>query len=480
MADSVFDINDMVELEKDKESLGKAVNGSDSEDVVTRLGAQYPTLKKAIKTIMQKAPINSTPFATKSALLADTTLADGEFAFVYNDDAHSNNGIYQKISGVWTYLKSNVKAEYSYEPSGKNLFDKSKVILGFEVYGDGRVIEQPQSVTSGLINVSGLSNVTISGLQDNPEMFRYFKFSDADNAVIVVYDKTGNTVSLVVPSNAKYLQFSVQQRTTTAFDGGSTVQVESGATATIYEPYKQAITAINGVGIKSTALSSDEWANKNFVLFGDSITQTANVDAGDYTSLTFRSNWFVFAKDMLQVKDFRNFAKSGASYMEYTGQETWQKISHQVATAISTGFIPDIVVIACGTNDGLIKLGDYDTAMSKAISALDMSITADAMRKNLYEISKAYPNAKLFSCLPLQRADDETSTRQPLYDLIRKMSGRYGFTVIDCHNESGIVKDFEIWQQQGRDLYDGLHPAQSGQVKQARLITAKIKANYQI
>ena len=182
---------------------------------------------------------------------------------------------------------------------------------------------------------------------------------------------------------------------------------------------------------------------------------------------------------MLQVKDFRNFAKSGASYREYNGQETWQKISHQVATAISTGFTPDIVVIACGTNDGLTKLGDYDTAMGKAINALDMSITADAMRKNLYEINKAYPNAKLFSCLPLQRADDETSTRQPLYDLIRKMSSRYGFTVIDCHNESGIVKDFEIWQQQGRDLYDGLHPATSGQIKQAKLIAANIKANYQ-
>lgn len=107
MLDGVFDINDMVELEKDKDSLGKAVNGADNEDVVTRLGAKYPTLNKAIKTIMSKAPINSTPFATKSDLLADTTLADNALAFVYND-VDANNGLYKKVSGVWQYQTYNL------------------------------------------------------------------------------------------------------------------------------------------------------------------------------------------------------------------------------------------------------------------------------------------------------------------------------------------------------------------------------------
>jgi len=60
------------------------------------------------------------------------------------------------------------------------------------------------------------------------------------------------------------------------------------------------------------------------------------------------------------------------------------------------------------------------------------------------------------------------------------MSGRYGFTVIDCHNETGIVKDSEVWGSNGRDLSDGLHPKTSGQIKQAKLISAKIKSNYQL
>lgn len=230
----------------------------------------------------------------------------------------------------------------------------------------------------------------------------------------------------------------------------------------------------------SSSSVSKDWSQKKFLLFGDSITETSNVEAGIYNSLAFRQNWFLYAYAMLEVKEFNNMARSGASYREYSGQLIWQKISHQVSTAISTGFTPDIVVIACGTNDGIDNLGDYETAMSKNIADLNMSLTAEALRKNLYTISQAYPNAKLFSCLPLQRADAETSTRQPLLDLIRKMSGRYGFTVIDCHNESGIVKDFEVWGAAGRDTSDGLHPNPNGQIKEGKLITAKIKSSYQL
>lgn len=232
-----------------------------------------------------------------------------------------------------------------------------------------------------------------------------------------------------------------------------------------------------------------DWAHLNVLIVGDSISETSNVEAGIYNSLAFRQNWFLYAFAMLEVKEFNNMARSGASYREYAGQLTWQKISHQVSTAISTGFKPDIVIAAAGTND-IIKnpdgsfdyshLGDYDTAMGKDIGSLDMDITADALRKNFYTISQAYPNAKLFACLPLQRADTETSARQPLLDLIRKMAGRYGLTVIDCHNETGIVKDFEIWNASGRDLVDGLHPKNTGQIKQAKTIASKIKANYQL
>ncbi|MEF9360910.1 hypothetical protein V4887_23475, partial [Ralstonia solanacearum species complex bacterium KE449] len=105
MAD-LISLNQLANASADAQTLADAINGNDQLDVISRLGATYPTLAKAIKLIMQKAPINSTPFATKSALLADTTLADGAFAFVHND-TDDKNGLYQKISGVWQYQKWN-------------------------------------------------------------------------------------------------------------------------------------------------------------------------------------------------------------------------------------------------------------------------------------------------------------------------------------------------------------------------------------
>lgn len=106
MANAVT-MQQLIDASLDTDALETAINGADNQDVQTRLNKTYPTLAKAIKTIMQKAPINSTPFATKSALIAETTLADGSFAFVHDDVTVENNGLYQKVAGAWVYQKFN-------------------------------------------------------------------------------------------------------------------------------------------------------------------------------------------------------------------------------------------------------------------------------------------------------------------------------------------------------------------------------------
>ena len=105
MAD-LISLTQLANASADAQTLADAINGNEQLDVISRLGAKYPTLAKAIKLIMSKAPINSTPFATKAALLADTTLADNAFAFVYND-TDDKNGLYQKVSGAWQYQSYN-------------------------------------------------------------------------------------------------------------------------------------------------------------------------------------------------------------------------------------------------------------------------------------------------------------------------------------------------------------------------------------
>lgn len=236
--------------------------------------------------------------------------------------------------------------------------------------------------------------------------------------------------------------------------------------------------AFDAQDIQATAASanSQPWANKKFLLFGDSITQTADVQNGQF-EFGYSQNWPVYAYTELQMAKIRNYARSGASYREYAGQLDWQKISHQVTTAIENTESPDIIIIACGTNDGIGFLGSYATAMGKATqSDLDRSLTLEAVRWALWKIKEAWPGAMCFLSTPTQRADVETATRASLYDGLAQMAKRYGFIVLDAHSESGIVKDFEVWGSNGRYLVDGLHHNTSGQQVMSKFVSSVIKS----
>ena len=365
--------------------------------------------------------------------------------------------------------------------SGKNLFDKSTALNGYEVYNDGRILVQASSITSAQIPVKGLSSITVSGLVQNPELVRYCVFKDAAGNVLAVVSiaTTATSATFTVPTNSETFQFSIKQRSAATPDL-NIVQVESGTNITAYEAYARGFNTINGIPVVASGSSTSSQSvsrafGAKYLMFGDSITQTSNVDTGDVTSSTYRSNWPKFAKDQLKMGGFKNYARSGASFLETgSSQADWQKISYQVQTAITNAENPDVIVLACGTNDANIKLGTYDTAMSKAIADLDRTYTAEAMRWALYKIKENFPNAVCFYCTQLQRADVETTDRETANNLMVKLAKRYGFNIIDCMNESGIVKDFEFWQANGRYLSDGLHPNVSGQQVQSNLIVSQI------
>ena len=364
-----------------------------------------------------------------------------------------------------------------YAANGKNLFDKSQIQVGYEVYADGTLMPQAQSVASDYINITGLSQITLSGLQNNPEFNRYIAFYDDTQNFVSFTTFSTNTATVVIPSNASFLRFSLLQRTSAVFVSAETVQVEAGSNATSYERYKKGIASINDTPIVLPTESKRSAAyGAKYLLFGDSITESSDVEKNIFTDTKYRSNWSVFAKHMLKMSDYKNYAKSGASFIEYSGQLTWQKISHQVQTAITNGETPDVIVLSCGTNDGVTSIGDYTTAMSKAIDLLDKSITAESMRWSLYQIRKNFPNAVCFYCTQLQRADVETEERKTANDLMVRLAKRYGFNVIDTMSNSGIIKDFEVDKGAGRYLSDGLHPNVAGQQVQAKYIVSEIVA----
>jgi len=114
------------------------------------------------------------------------------------------------------------------------------------------------------------------------------------------------------------------------------------------------------------------------------------------------------------------------------------------------------------------------------ITDLDKTLLYESLRYNYWQARIYWPQAIMYAILPIQRADTEPKSLQSLYDAIRLMANRYNIIIIDATNESGIVKDLEIWQSQGQDLYDGLHPSITGRKKMAKLIAKKIISTYTI
>ncbi|AQL56548.1 SGNH/GDSL hydrolase family protein [Abyssicoccus albus] len=213
----------------------------------------------------------------------------------------------------------------------------------------------------------------------------------------------------------------------------------------------------------------------NLLIFGDSITETATMDDdGSNYKEGVRSNWPKWLLQDISFKSVRNMAKAGATYKDRENVPLRKNMSVQVNSAIKMKYPADMIIIAMGTNDGFAT-GNFETAMNKpTLESLDRSNLYEALRWSFWTIQSEpmYANAEKFVALPIQRADREVLPC--LHEAISVMSKRYGFQVIDMTTESQIIREFEVWDEEGRDLYDGLHPNAQGQQKMANVFKKHI------
>ena len=281
--------------------------------------------------------------------------------------------------------------------------------------------------------------------------------------------------SLTIPENIRKVAINYRQEADIQkmmFVQGNTLPVE-------YIPY--------GFTLDENILIGHEQSQKEpgvvtqgrrILIFGDSITETAtmNEDGTNYKEMF--TTWVTYAKDTLEPITIKNYARSGAAYRnrDYPGDRR-KSLSQQVMMALDNNEGADIIVVSLGTNDGLTKVGDYDIAMSKSSkSELDLTNTAEAARWAYWTLRENYPEATIYCALPIQRADIEPPVE--LIETIEKVARRYNAIIINATDESGIVKDFEVWQGQGRYLADGLHPHEEGKKMMSKLYSRVILNTY--
>ena len=367
------------------------------------------------------------------------------------------------------------------EPS-INLFNYKKSKLGYYKATTGEWTESTSVKSSEFIkcvkntkfywNTSNKPSIVfldaetnfISGLPSN-SWSEYFTSPDDDRVAYVVVTfsvNDANINNLMLTKDSKPSSYISYEEVTTR-----NIKLEDG------------IVGFNALSeeLRNELASILAFQDKSILFFGDSITETASMDddGSNYVE-GIRTNYPTFLNKRLKFKEMWNYAKSGASYRN-RNLEFRQFIGNQIDTAIANNRKADIIIISASTNDGgasfSANLDSYEEAMSKEISQLDKTKLYQSIRYAMYRIRENYPNAICFCSTPLQRAD-----REPIPELsnaVEKMANRYNFIVIDAENESGIIRDFEIWQGEGRYLKDGLHPKTNGQELEADLFESYLK-----
>lgn len=198
-------VQKMIEAVIDAESLGVVVNGNESTDVVTRLGAKYPTIKKAIRTMFETGGLPASPFETKALMIA-SSLPNGAYAVVTNDAALANNGYYQKQSGTWVFSGYNpVVQSKSYTDDQINGARQS--LASLSAIGDYLTSETKKSLSAldesdaRVLTAKAIKKIAIT----NPTVGKQYRINilyknDATfGSRIVVNDDTGAVAQIIIP-----------------------------------------------------------------------------------------------------------------------------------------------------------------------------------------------------------------------------------------------------------------------------------------
>ncbi len=223
-------------------------------------------------------------------------------------------------------------------------------------------------------------------------------------------------------------------------------------------------------------------------------------------SITALGGWVKCFNEIIKPKHFVNIAVSSATLKdredtEYDANPQFQGIAanntvcNQVEKILRGKDVShpkyvyngdyddfDIIIIAAGTNDDIDNaeinsqfIDEYKNMLP--LCSADTKTFAGAMRYIYENMRRLYPTSQIFFCSPIQAAECRRSYEsikkkgQIISDVCDRISDVCFIDTFKC----GICGIYELYEQNGRDLCDGLHPNENGAKKIAEYNARTIK-----
>lgn len=212
---SIITLKQLINASLDANSLEHFINGSDLEEVITRLGKQYPTLAKLVRKYSENGMF--LPFDTQENLLAyvpeiesmAAKALDTKKVFLWKQI--SAEGVEPKVFGWVDQGKSELDQATSYFDSffspGINIFDLSKIEHDkYYNYKNGQKGDAEGFVAAGLYEIKPSTEYQVP-----PQHGQQMAFFDQDMKFIDGYESAGPTKKFTTPENAKYIGITVEQ-----------------------------------------------------------------------------------------------------------------------------------------------------------------------------------------------------------------------------------------------------------------------------
>ena len=235
---------------------------------------------------------------------------------------------------------------------------------------------------------------------------------------------------------------------------------------------------------KSYGTISKPLAGKQIVVFGDSITYVPARWRKQFFDITGAVQAVCLSYPGAHLANYQSTVLDGNFNTDADGNihnvvcnQVYYFLQHKDTDYADIE--PDIFIIAAGTNDGG---GASDYAESTDINVyndntqytgswydedtVDMTKFDGAMRWIHTKLKKAYPNAKIVFCSPIQKTVDYD------YDILNvvvakekkmeRVAGKLADSLVKAGTQSGITGEFDSAYAEGLYFVDGLHPNEYG------------------